>query len=63
MNDPAGVDQVQRLEKLVTAARRAGVADPRVLYAMRRVPRAAFVPLDQIELATRTSQFGSHMAR
>ena len=51
MNDPAGVDQVQRLEKLVTAARRAGVADPRVLYAMRRVPRAAFVPLDQIELA------------
>ena len=51
MNDPAGVDQVQRLEKLVTAARRAGVADTRVLYAMRRVPRAAFVPLDQIELA------------
>jgi len=35
----------------VTAARRAGVADPRVLNAMRRVPRAAFVPLDQIELA------------
>jgi protein-L-isoaspartate(D-aspartate) O-methyltransferase len=51
MNDPPGVDQVQRLEKLVTAARRAGVADPRVLFAMRRVPRAAFVPLDQIELA------------
>jgi protein-L-isoaspartate(D-aspartate) O-methyltransferase len=51
MNDPPGVDQVQRLEKLVTAARRAGVADPRVLNAMRRVPRAAFVPLDQIELA------------
>ena len=35
----------------MTAARRAGVADPRVLNAMRRVPRAAFVPLDQIELA------------
>ena len=51
MNDPPGVDQVQGLEKLVTAARRAGVADPRVLNAMRRVPRAAFVPLDQIELA------------
>jgi len=51
MNDPPGVDQVQGLEKLVTAARRASVADPRVLNAMRRVPRAAFVPLDQIELA------------
>jgi len=35
----------------VTAARRAGVADLRVLDAMRRVPRAAFVPLDQVELA------------
>jgi len=51
MNDPPGVDQVRRLEKLVTAARRASVADPRVLNAMRRVPRAAFVPIDQIELA------------
>jgi protein-L-isoaspartate(D-aspartate) O-methyltransferase len=51
MNDPQGLDQVQRLEKLVTAARRAGVDDPRVLDAMRRVPRAAFVPLDQVELA------------
>jgi protein-L-isoaspartate(D-aspartate) O-methyltransferase len=51
MNDPPGGDQVGRLEQLVTAARRAGVADPRVLDAMRRVPRAAFVPLDQVELA------------
>jgi protein-L-isoaspartate(D-aspartate) O-methyltransferase len=32
----------------VTAARRAGVEDPRVLDAVRRVPRAAFVPLDQV---------------
>jgi protein-L-isoaspartate(D-aspartate) O-methyltransferase len=51
MNDPPGGDQVGRLEQLVTAARLAGVADPRVLDAMRRVPRAAFVPLDQVELA------------
>jgi len=51
MNDPPGGDRVGRLEQLVTAARRAGVADPRVLDAMRRVPRAAFVPLDQVELA------------
>lgn len=51
MNDPPGGDQVGRLEQLVTAARRAGVADLRVLDAMRRVPRAAFVPLDQVELA------------
>jgi protein-L-isoaspartate(D-aspartate) O-methyltransferase len=51
MNDPPGGDQLGRLEKLVTAARRAGVDDPRVLDAMRRVPRAAFVPLDQVELA------------
>jgi len=36
------------LEKLVTAARRAGVDDSRVLDAMRRVPRAAFVPLDEV---------------
>jgi protein-L-isoaspartate(D-aspartate) O-methyltransferase len=51
MNDPPGGDQVGRLEQLVTAARRAGVADLQVLDAMRRVPRAAFVPLDQVELA------------
>ena len=38
-------------EKLVTAARRAGVDDPRVLNAMRTVPRAAFVAPDQVELA------------
>jgi protein-L-isoaspartate(D-aspartate) O-methyltransferase len=44
-------DRVRRLEKLVTASRRAGVDDPRVLEAMRRVPRAAFVPLDQVEVA------------
>jgi protein-L-isoaspartate(D-aspartate) O-methyltransferase len=49
-NDPPGGDQVG-LEQLVTAARRAGVVDPRVLDAMRRVPRAAFVPPDQVELA------------
>jgi protein-L-isoaspartate(D-aspartate) O-methyltransferase len=46
-----GGDQVGVLEKLVTAARRAGVDDPHVLDAMRRVPRAAFVPLDQVGLA------------
>lgn len=51
IDDSPGGDQVRRLEKLVTAARRAGVDDPRVLDAMRRVPRAAFVPLDQVELA------------
>ena len=44
-------DQVGQLENLVTAARRAGVDDPRVLDAMRRIPRAAFVPPDQIRLA------------
>jgi protein-L-isoaspartate(D-aspartate) O-methyltransferase len=41
------------LEKLVTAARRAGVDDSRVLDAMRRVPRAAFVPLDEVGMAYR----------
>ena len=46
-----GSGQVERLEKLVTAARRAGVDDPRVLDAIRRVPRAAFVPLDQVRAA------------
>lgn len=44
-------DKVSRVEGLVTAARQAGVDDPRVLDAMRRVPRAAFVPVDQVELA------------
>lgn len=47
----ASRDEVGRVEKLVTAARRAGVDDVRVLDAMRRVPRAAFVPLDQVEMA------------
>jgi protein-L-isoaspartate(D-aspartate) O-methyltransferase len=46
-------DQIRNLEMLVTAARRAGVDDPRVLEAMRRVPRAAYVPLDQIGSAYR----------
>lgn len=50
-NDLPGGDQVVRLEKLITAARRAAVDDPRVLDAMRRVPRAAFVPHDQVQLA------------
>jgi protein-L-isoaspartate(D-aspartate) O-methyltransferase len=50
-NDLSGSDQVSGLEKLITAARRAGVNDPRVLGAMRRVPRAAFVPLDQVSSA------------
>jgi protein-L-isoaspartate(D-aspartate) O-methyltransferase len=48
MNDLSVGDEFGQLEKLVTAARRAGVDDPRVLDAMRRVPRAAFVPLDQV---------------
>ena len=39
------------MEKLITAARRAAVDDPRVLDAMRGVPRAAFVPHDQVRLA------------
>ena len=40
-NELSSSDQVRNLEQLVTAARRAGVDDPRVLEAMRRVPRAA----------------------
>jgi protein-L-isoaspartate(D-aspartate) O-methyltransferase len=50
-NDPPDNDEVERLEKLVTAARQAGVDDPRLLDVMRQVPRAAFVPLDQVRLA------------
>jgi protein-L-isoaspartate(D-aspartate) O-methyltransferase len=50
-NDLPDGDDVGRLEDLVAAARRAGVDDPRVLDAMRAVPRAAFVPLDQVGLA------------
>ena len=49
--DLPGGGQVERLEKLVRAARRAGVDDSRVLDAMLRVPRAAFVPPDQVRLA------------
>jgi protein-L-isoaspartate(D-aspartate) O-methyltransferase len=49
-NELPGGDQPGRLE-LVAAARRAGVDDPRVLDAMRHVPRAAFVPPDQVRLA------------
>jgi protein-L-isoaspartate(D-aspartate) O-methyltransferase len=52
-NELSGADQVRNLEKLVTAARRADVDDPRVLEAMRRVPRAAYVPLDQVGSAYR----------
>jgi protein-L-isoaspartate(D-aspartate) O-methyltransferase len=50
-NDPPDNDKVERSEKLVTAARRAGVDDPRLLDVMRQVPRAAFVPFDQVRLA------------
>jgi protein-L-isoaspartate(D-aspartate) O-methyltransferase len=44
-------EQPGGLEKLVAAARHAGVDDPGVLDAMRRVPRAAFVPPDWVRLA------------
>jgi protein-L-isoaspartate(D-aspartate) O-methyltransferase len=37
----------------VAEARRAGVEDARVLDAMRRVPRAAFVPVDRVRQAYR----------
>ncbi len=50
-NDPPDSDEVEGLERLVTTARRAGVDDPRLLDVMRQVPRAAFVPLDQVRLA------------
>jgi protein-L-isoaspartate(D-aspartate) O-methyltransferase len=50
-NDPPYGDKAKRLEELVTAAQRAGVDDPRLLDVMRQVPRAAFVPLDQVRLA------------
>ena len=43
--DPRGT------EKLVAAAREAGVGDERVLAAMRSVPRALFVPPAQIDRA------------
>ncbi len=38
------VSRVTGPEKLVLAARAVGVTDPRVLEAIRRTPRAAFVP-------------------
>jgi protein-L-isoaspartate(D-aspartate) O-methyltransferase len=44
---------VEGPEKLVAEARRAGVDDPRVLEAMRGMPRATFVPDDQVRLAYR----------
>jgi protein-L-isoaspartate(D-aspartate) O-methyltransferase len=44
-------DQIEPLARLVEAARQVGVDDLRVLNAMRRVPRAAFVPPDHIESA------------
>jgi protein-L-isoaspartate(D-aspartate) O-methyltransferase len=50
-NDPPDSNEVEGLEELVAAARRAGVDDPRLLEVMRQVPRAAFVPLDQVRLA------------
>jgi protein-L-isoaspartate(D-aspartate) O-methyltransferase len=50
-NDLPGGDVSGGMEKLVAAARRAGVDDPRLLEVMRQVPRAAFVPLDQVGLA------------
>jgi protein-L-isoaspartate(D-aspartate) O-methyltransferase len=53
MNNKPGAHQPAQLEKLVAAARRAGVEDSRVLDAMRSVPRAAFVPLSGVELAYR----------
>ena len=52
-NDLTGAEQIRQVEKLVTAAQRAGVDDLRVLDAMRRVPRAAFVPLDHVGSAYR----------
>ena len=52
-DDPPDHDDAGQLEKLVEAARRAGVEDPRVLDAMRRVPRAAFVPVDRVMQAYR----------
>ncbi len=38
------MSQVAGPEKLAAAARAGGVTDPRVLEAIRRTPRAAFVP-------------------
>jgi protein-L-isoaspartate(D-aspartate) O-methyltransferase len=40
------------MEPLVAAARATGVRDPRVLEALRDVPRSSFVPEHLVELAT-----------
>src|SRR4029450_1426665 len=50
-SDPPSGDEAKLLEELVTSARRAGVDDRRLLEVMRQVPRAAFVPLDQVRFA------------
>ena len=55
-NDPPAGNRIGLLEKLVAAARRVGVDDPRVLDAMRRVPRAAFVPQDQVTAFERSAE-------
>jgi len=52
-NDLTGGEQIRQVEKLVTAVQRAGIDDSRVLDAMRRVPRVAFVPLDCVGSAYR----------
>ena len=52
-DDRPSHDDAGQLEKLVAAARRAGVEDSGVLNAMRRVPRAAFVPVDRVRQAYR----------
>jgi protein-L-isoaspartate(D-aspartate) O-methyltransferase len=44
-------NQIGPLERLVEAARRVGVVDLRVLDAMRKVPRATFVPPGQVDSA------------
>jgi protein-L-isoaspartate(D-aspartate) O-methyltransferase len=50
-NELTDDDEAGRIARLVTAARRADVDDPRLLEVMRQVPRAAFVPPDQVRLA------------
>jgi protein-L-isoaspartate(D-aspartate) O-methyltransferase len=50
-NHLPGGHHVERLLRLVSAAQRAGVDDSRLLAAMRRVPRAAYVPPDQVGMA------------
>ena len=50
-NELTDDDEAGRIARLVTAARRANVDDPRLLEVMRQVPRAAFVPPDHVRLA------------